>query len=115
MKDVMSRCIAWHVDVFAHLVARLASATDGTGTLLDHTAVVLGFEGGVGHDYETGTEGVAHSSQNMCMLYAGAGLRAGVHTDGAHAHPAQVTLSAMRAVGVADPLGEIRTPLDAIL
>jgi hypothetical protein len=115
MKDVMARCIGWHVDVFAHLVARLASATDGTGTLLDHTAVVLGFEGGMGHDYESGNNGVAHSSEGMCMLYAGAGLRPGVHTDGAHAHPSRVTLAAMRAVGVPDPLGEITTPFAGLL
>jgi hypothetical protein len=115
MQNIMARINAWHVDVFARLVSRLKSAPDGADTLLDNTAVVLAFEGGIGHDYQTGENGSPHSTENMTMLYAGARMnRAGQHTDGGRAHPAQLFVAAMRAVGVSDALGEINTPLAGI-
>jgi hypothetical protein len=56
----------------------------------------------------------AHSTENMIVIYAGraGGLKAGHHIKfNNDRHPAQVFLTAMNAVGVRGPLGEVSTPL----
>lgn len=102
--------VGWHVEFFARMVAGLRDtpAADGT-SLLDHTAVVLLFEGGHGHDPESGGNNASHSSENMSALIGGraGGLRGGVHIPTERAHPAQVVASAMQAVGMEDRLGEV--------
>jgi len=109
-------CLGWHVKHFARLVALLRDTKELDGTsLLDHTAVVLLFEGGFGYDPESGEDGLrAHSTQNMVALVGGhaGGMNPGggrhiVKTDW---HPAQAVVSAMIAAGVAqddETLGEI--------
>jgi hypothetical protein len=104
--------IGWGVSHFARLVARLRATTDYDGqSVLDNSALVLIFEGGVGEDPETMLESNAHSSENMGILVAGraGGLKSGVHIHRSNAtHPAQVVLSAMKACGhSSDALGEV--------
>ncbi len=109
----MSHAVGWHVDHFAYLVRGLLNTQEAGAPLLDRCAVVLVFEGGVGRDPEGGANGSPHSSENMGALYAGraGGLKPGQHIRSNQAHPARVLLSAMRAVGVNGPLGEITEPL----
>jgi hypothetical protein len=102
--------VGWFVSQFARLVSKLKAIpeTDGT-TVLDNSACVLLFEGGYGTDPESGGQG-AHSTENMTVLIAGGtagGLDPGQHVVAQGKHPAQVVLSAMQAVGVGGPLGDI--------
>jgi hypothetical protein len=102
--------VAWHVRHFAWMVGRLASLPEADGTsVLDHTAMLLVFEGGHGFDPATGRTNVTHSSENMAVLVAGGagGLKGGLHVDGAGAHPTRVVLSAMKAVGAGETLGDV--------
>jgi hypothetical protein len=104
--------IGWGVSHFARLVARLRETTDFDGqSVLDNSALVLIFEGGVGQDPESMLESNAHSSENMGILVAGGagGLKRGVHIHRGNAtHPAQVVLSAMNACGYpSEVLGEV--------
>lgn len=105
----VSRVVAWHVDHFAYLVAKLRDTPEGGGRLLDRCAMVLLHEGGHGFDPASGNENSTHSTENMCCMVAGrvGGLSPGQHirTDGAH--PGQVLNTAMRAVGVDADLGEV--------
>ena len=108
----LSRAVAWHVRQWGKLVQRLKQLTEADGTtLLDNTALVLLFEGGNGYDPEEGAVNSSHSTENMAALVAGraGGLEAGKHVKTAKAHPAQVVLSAMNAVGYdSDSLGEVQ-------
>jgi hypothetical protein len=101
----------WHVKHFARLVAKLRDTQEFDGsTMLDHTAVVLVFEGGYGYDPEGDSGDRAHSTENMVAMVAGrvGGLVGGQHIVAPGAHPASVTLSAMQAVGAeVAALGEI--------
>jgi hypothetical protein len=112
-----SDCVGWHVKHFARFLAKLRDTPEvGGGSLLDHTAVVLLFEGGLGTDAENPSYSYSpHSSENMVALVGGhaGGLNPG---GGKHivannaAHPAQALISAMKAVGVAEDtetLGEV--------
>lgn len=107
--------IAWHVKFFARLVAQLRDTRDFDGSsLLDHTAVVLLFEGGFGLGSEGGAPLVSHSTQNMVALVGGhaGGLNSGggKHIIKQDWHPAQAVLSAMYGVGVGqedETLGEV--------
>lgn len=103
--------IKWHVKHFARLAARLAELKEVDGSsVLDHTALVLFFEGGHGFDPEASRRLSSHSSENMMVVYAGraGGLRPGKHVLAQDRHPAQVMLTAMNAVGVAtERLGEV--------
>jgi hypothetical protein len=102
--------LAWHVWHFARLVRKIRDTRELDGSsMLDHTAVVLLFEGGFGYDPEGDADGSAHSTENMIALVAGrvGGLVAGQHIVATDAHPAQVLISALSALGVAEELGEI--------
>ncbi len=93
----------WHVEVFAELVTLLKNTPEGTGTVLDNTAMVMVFEGG-------DADGDPHTGDNMWMLMAGGagGLKRGHHVPANKKHPLNVTISAMQAVGLqTDTLGEI--------
>jgi hypothetical protein len=107
--------IAWHVDHFARLVSKLKSTPDGSGTLLDSTALVYVCEGGHGTD-PTGSSNSSHSSENMCALIAGrvGGLKPGKHVVASGMHPASVLVSAMNAVGVPGGLGEVQADIPAL-
>ena len=106
----------WHVKHFARLVARLRDTQDVDGTpLLDHTAVVMLFEGGYGYDHEGDSpDNVTHSTENMVALVGGhaGGLNqgGGKHIVATGQHPAKAVLSAMVGCGVAqdtETLGEV--------
>jgi len=105
----ISEVIAWHIDHFAYLVARLRDTPEGAGNVLDNTAMVLLHEGGHGYDPGTGEDNSSHSTENMITMIAGraGGLVGGVHVDGAGRHPVHVLNTAMRAVGVDEDLGEV--------
>jgi hypothetical protein len=103
--------IAWHVDHFAYLVAKLRDTPEGAGSLLDHCAVGYLMEAGGGYSYENGAAFSAHSTDNMAMMVAGGagGLVRGHHVVApANAdHPANVLISLMHAVGVEEDLGDV--------
>jgi hypothetical protein len=103
--------IAWHVDQFAYLIAKMRDTPEGAGTLLDNVAACYLIEAGGGYSYENGAAFTAHSTDNMAMLVAGGagGLVRGHHVVApANAdHPANVLISAMHAVGVERDLGDV--------
>ena len=101
--------VAWHVKHFARLVKLLRDMPEGSGSVLDNTVVILLFEGGHGYDSADGSYST-HSTENMAALVAGGTgtLKSGVHLPMNHqAHPAQVLISGMKAVGVDSDLGEV--------
>jgi len=111
-EGVAADAIGWGLSHFARLVAKLRGTTDlDGGSVLDNSALVFAFEGGVGYEPETVLESNSHSTENMSMLVAGGagGLKRGHHIAmNNQAHPAQVVLSAMNAVGVeTDTFGEV--------
>lgn len=98
----VSDAAAWHIWHFARLVAKLKASTELDGSsILDHTALVLCFEGGHGYDPEGDRPLSSHSTENMVVLIAGhaGGLKGGEHVVATDAHPASVIVSAMNAVG----------------
>jgi hypothetical protein len=111
--------VGWHVKHFARLVSLLRDTTELDGSsLLEHTAIVLCFEGGFGFDPESGTGDRAHSTENMVALVAGrvGGLVHGEHIVADGMHPANVIVTAMQAVGMAtDTLGEISGTIPGLL
>jgi hypothetical protein len=114
----MADGVAWHVKHWATLVQKLRDTEDGGGaSLLDTTALVLAFEGGIGFDPEGGGEGMAHSTENMAVLVAGraGGLVGGQHVVADGEHPAAVINTAMRAVGCEQDLGDVAGTIDALL
>jgi hypothetical protein len=106
----VSRGIAWHVKHFARLIQKFKDTPEGNGTMLDNAAMVFLLEGGHGFDPETNEQNSAHSSENMACLLAGraGGLQPGQHVRTNLAHPANVLVTAMKAVGVqTETLGEV--------
>lgn len=103
--------IAWHMEHFAYLVARLRDTPEGDGSVLDSCAVAYFNEAGGGFSYENGAPYSAHSTDNMAMMVAGGagGLVRGHHIvapDNAN-HTANVLISLMEAVGVDSDLGDV--------
>jgi hypothetical protein len=100
--EMLARGIGWHMEQFAYLVARLRDTPEGTGTLLDRTALVYVNEGGWGYDPESGTALAPHSTENMAVFVAGraGGLKPGQHIVATGKHPGCAVLSALNAVGV---------------
>lgn len=105
----MSQMVAWHVDQFASLVAKLRDTPEGAGSLLDNAALVLLHEGGHGYDPGSGSSNSSHSTENMACMIAGraGGLSPGRHVVAADEHPGHVLNSAMLAVGVEQDLGQV--------
>jgi hypothetical protein len=102
--------ISWHVKQLGRLAKKLRDRPEVDGsTVLDHTAMVLLFEGGHGYDPEGGTADSSHSTENMVALIAGraGGLVPGQHVSAPGKNPAQVVVSALDAVGVEGGLGEV--------
>lgn len=113
----MADGVAWHVKHWATLVQKLRDTQDVDGSsLLDSTALVLAFEGGMGFDPEGGGEGMAHSTENMAVLVGGraGGLIGGQHVVADGEHPVKVINTAMRAVGVEQDLGDVPGTIDAL-
>lgn len=110
--------VAWHVKHWATLVQMLRDTEDVNGaSLLDTTALVLAFEGGLGFDPEAVAEDSPHSTENMAVLVAGraGGLVGGQHIRAPGVHPVRVINTAMRAVGVEQDLGEVSGTIDGLL
>jgi hypothetical protein len=107
--EAVSQILAWQLDQFAYLVAKLRDTPEGAGSVLDNTAMVLLYEAGHGLDPSTGDLNRTHSTDNMIVTVAGraGGFVSGEHIDGQGMHPVHVVNSAMRAVGVDQDLGEI--------
>lgn len=114
----------WHVSLFGRLLRNLKALKEGSGTVLDSTAVVFALEAGHGRDGQIGAGATtqAHSTDNMVLLVgggAGGKIRrgqhikpapAGTHPSGAAKprHPASVLVSCMNAVGAtATGLGDV--------
>jgi hypothetical protein len=116
--EAVSDSVAWCVKQWARLVAKLKKLPEPDGTsILDHTAMVLFFEGGHGWDPEGVRKQSPHSTENMAVLLAGhaGGLRAR-HVPAPRRHPASAILTAMNAVGVqADALGEVKGNIAELL
>lgn len=84
----------WYSRQFLTLVQRLASFSEGAGTVLDHTLVVWGNELGRGN---------VHSHTSVPFLLAGGasgGLTPGRFVDAAHGPHGQLLVSCLNAVGV---------------
>jgi hypothetical protein len=115
--DAVSEVLAWQLDLFAYLVAKLRDTPEGAGNVLDNTAMVLLYEGGHGLDPATGDPNRTHSTENMIVTTAGraGGFVAGEHIDGGGLHPVNVLNTAMRAVGVDQDLGEVTGIVPALL
>ncbi|MFT3706621.1 MAG: DUF1552 domain-containing protein [Archangium sp.] len=110
----MAKGINWHMKHWATLLGRLSDAREGDASILDNTAAVFSFEGGHGFDPADGRNVSAHSTENMAMLVAGGagGLKRGLHLKATGKHPANVLLTALRALGstqtsLGDVSGEI--------
>lgn len=106
----MAKAQAWHMKHFGYLVAKLRDTQEGSGSMLDNMAVVYLSEGGHGLDPSSGKENSSHCSERMACLVAGraGGLKPGKHVVATGKHPAQVLVSAMKAVGVnTNQLGEV--------
>jgi hypothetical protein len=112
-----AKAVGWHVGHFAKLVDALKRTPEAGGSVLDHTVLLLIFEGGFGASPELAggaTRGnTSHSTENMFALVAGGrklGLAPGRHvalsgagkTEDAIAmakHPVNVMVSALDAIG----------------
>jgi hypothetical protein len=118
--EAVASGMQWQVEAFANLVAKLESTAEGAGTMLDNSALVLLNEAGHGRDYLVAShpDNQTHSTERMACLIAGraGGLKTGTHVITNKAHPAQVLLTAMRAVGATTTtLGEVTGTIPELL
>ncbi|MEM6990749.1 MAG: DUF1552 domain-containing protein [Myxococcota bacterium] len=111
--------IAWHMEQFAYLVAKLRDTPEADGSLLDHCAVGFFNEAGGGFSYENGAAYSSHSTDGMAMLVAGGagGLLRGEHlvAPAGSEHTANVLISLMEAVGVSSDLGDVSGTVPGLL
>jgi hypothetical protein len=105
----VSKMIAWHMKHFGYLIGKLRDTPEGGGKLIDSVAALMLHEGGHGLDTATGKLNSTHSTENMACLIAGraGGLKPGQHVAATGKHPANVIVSAMKAVGLPETLGEV--------
>ncbi|MBL8911624.1 MAG: DUF1552 domain-containing protein [Archangium sp.] len=106
----LAKGINWHMKHWATLLGRLRDAREGDTSILDNTASVFTFEGGHGFDPADGRQISAHSTENMAAIVAGGagGLKRGLHLRAPGMHPANVLLTALRALGSTQTsLGEV--------
>ena len=96
--------------MFAYLLEKLRSTTDGDGTLLDHMTMMFG--AGM-------ADSNAHSPIDLPIVLAGGGagnLKGGRHTRFKDMPIANLHLTLMEQMGVHhDRIGDSTTPLDARL
>jgi hypothetical protein len=116
----LNEMIAWHMDHFGRLVAKLRDTPEGAGTLLDSCALVFLIEGGHGADPAFEVPFSSHTTEGMACLVAGGagGLVGGEHivAPATADHPVNVLLTAMAAVDVTpDAMGEVSGTIPALL
>ncbi len=98
----VSTCLKWHVSHYAYLLDKMKQTQEGAGTLLDNSTVIFMPEAGHGVQLNDATSvNQTHSVEEMVLLVAGraGGLVPGGHVPKPGAHPGQVLLTAMQAVG----------------
>jgi hypothetical protein len=97
----------WHAALFARLVGKLATMTEGTGTVLDNTFLSLMYA-------ESKT---AHGRSGMRHLVAGlpSKIKNGQHVDGGGQHPGKIQISGLSAIGGPTTLGELSGPLAPLM
>jgi hypothetical protein len=109
--------VRWHIRKYAELIASLRDTAEGDGSLLDNCAIALLIEGGFRAGTTSVPGGNSHTTENMvCLVSGGAGgLVRGQHIDAAGAHPVNVLLTLMQAVGVpTGKLGDVSGTLPAL-
>jgi hypothetical protein len=107
----VSTCLKWHLGHYAYFLQKLKDTPEGSGSLLDNSAVFFMPEGGHGTQLnDAESENQTHSVEQMVLLLGGraGGLAPGRHIDASGYHPAQGLISGMRAAGFeGDSLGEV--------
>jgi hypothetical protein len=107
----VSTLLKWHISIYAQLLTKLKSVSEGAGSVLDQCAIMFVPEGGHGVQLNDATSmWQTHSVEDMVMLVAGraGGLMPGTHIKATGIHPARALISGMRAAGVTgDKLGEV--------
>ncbi len=102
--------INWHMKHLAYLINKFKSSPEGNGNMLDNLAITSLWEGGHGYDPGGLKNNSTHSTENMTVLLAGraGGLKPGKHIVATNKHPANVLITAMKAVGYSqNTLGEV--------
>jgi hypothetical protein len=111
----VSTCLQWHISHYAYLLNKLKNTQEGAGNVLDNSAIIFMPEAGHGQQLNDAMSANAtHSVEKMVLLVAGraGGLKPGRHIASAQAHPGQVLISAMQAVGYTkNTFGEVTGPL----
>jgi Protein of unknown function (DUF1552) len=120
MQAALADIASWHISFYARLVEKLRDTQEVDGSsLLDHSAIVMAFEGGWGFDLESGGGSSPHSTENMVMLVGGraGGMHSspGRHIRAQGVHPTAVLNTALEAVGVPETLGEVPDRVDTLL
>ena len=114
----VSTCLQWHISHYAYLLNKLKNTPEGAGNVLDNSAIVFMPEAGHGTQLNDAVSlNATHSVEKMVLLVAGraGGLKPGGHIATAQAHPGQVLISAMQAVGYTqDTFGEVTGKLPAL-
>lgn len=90
----------WGAGLFARLVQNLSERSEAGGTVLDHTFLSMVFAEGLS----------AHMKSDLTSVVAGvpSKIRNGVHVISNGAHPAQVQIAGLQAVGMnVSTLGEV--------
>ena len=98
----VSTCLQWHISHYAYLLDKLKNTPEGAGNLLDNSAIIFMPEAGHGQQLnDASSPNATHSVEKMVLLVGGraGGLKPGRHIASAQAHPGQVLVSAMQAVG----------------
>jgi hypothetical protein len=98
----VSTCLQWHISHYAYLIDKLKNTQEGAGNVLDNSAIIFMPEAGHGQQLNDAMSmNATHSVEKMILLVAGraGGLKPGRHIATAQAHPGQVLVSAMQAVG----------------
>jgi len=98
-RENISDVYDWHLRYLARFVDKCRSTPEAGGTMLDNMIVVLVPEGG----YYTKPDGgfSPHDAKNMVVVIGGraGGIKHKGHIEMDGVHPAQIVLSALRAVG----------------
>lgn len=109
-RGMFDRVVQWHHAQLAHLLGRMKSIREGSGTLLDNTICVYGSNLSDGHE---------HGSKDLPVLIAGGGagaVRPGRHLDFRRdTSLSRLHLSVLNALGIdAERFAETDRPLEEL-